>query len=193
MNTKKLKTYIVTKLTSELSEKLTYHGVMHTIYVLKSCNQYIKRMKISGHDAYLLRTAAILHDTGFIWTYDNHEEFSIKYSREILPSWNYSQKDIEIIAGLIEATKIPQRPKTELEQILADSDLDYLGTEFFYKIGDKLFRELLAYNKISNEEDWDRIQVKFLTSHSFHTPFAKKHREPVKQKFLQEIIDKWGW
>lgn len=193
MNIRKLKIFILGKLKSELSEKLTYHGVLHTIHVLKSSNQYIKRMRVGANEAYLLRTAAIMHDTGFIWNFDNHEDESIKYTKELLPHWNYSKIEIEKIVGMINATKIPQNPANDLEKILADSDLDYLGTDFFYKIGNKLYRELLAYNKISTEEEWDRLQVNFLQNHQFHTPFAIKHREPVKQKYLKELMDKWGW
>jgi len=80
-----------------------------------------------------------------------------------------------------------------VEQIIADSDLDYLGTDYFYKIGNKLYNELKAYNRITNEEQWDRLQVNFLQNHRFHTPFAIKHREPVKRKYLNEILEKWGW
>jgi HD superfamily phosphodiesterase len=150
-------------------------------------------MKIPTRDAYLLRTAAILHDTGFIWSFENHEEASIDYARKILPDWNYSRNEIEIITGIITATKIPQMPSTVPEQIIGDADLDYLGTGSFYSTGDKLYRELLSYRKVSNEEEWDRIQVSFLKHHTFHTPFAKKYREPVKQKYLTELLRKWGW
>jgi HD superfamily phosphodiesterase len=193
MNVGKLKKFILHKLECELSDKLTYHGVNHTKYVLASCEKYIRRMHISSNDAYLLRTAAIMHDTGYIWTFDTHEDESIKYARIVLPEWNYTNAQIEIIAGIIEATKIPQRPFNTLERIIGDADLDYLGTDYFYKIGNKLYKELLAYNKVTNEEQWDRIQVKFLQNHTFHTPFAKKYREPVKQKYLAEILLKWGW
>lgn len=193
MNTGKLKKFILHKLENELSDKLTYHGVNHTKYVLFSCNKYIKRMHISTSDAYLLRTAAIMHDTGYIWTFDNHEDESINYARKVLPEWNYTHTEIERIAGIIEATKIPQNPLNILEQIIGDADLDYLGTDFFYKIGEKLYKELVAYNKVTTEEQWDRIQVRFLQNHRFHTPFAKKYREPVKQKYLNEILEKWGW
>lgn len=193
MNTGKLKRYIIGKLETELSEKLTYHGVKHTKYVLLSCEKYIKRMRIPANEAYLLRSAAILHDTGYIWTFDNHEDESISYARKILPEWNYSNSEIERITAMIAATKIPQKPSNVVEQIIADSDLDYLGTDYFYKIGNKLYNELKAYNRIINEEQWDRLQVNFLQNHRFHTPFAIKHREPVKRKYLNEILEKWGW
>ncbi len=189
MNTGKLKKFITGKLKAELPDKLTYHGVLHTFYVLKSCNQYIKRMHIPAYDAYLLRTAAIMHDTGFIWDFHNHEEESIKYTWKLLPQWNYSNPEIERIAAMINATKIPQNPTTILEQILADSDLDYLGTNQFYEIGETLFQELLAMGKITSRDEWDHIQIRFLQNHQYHTAFAQKHRQPLKQKYLQELIE----
>jgi len=192
MNIRKLKGFIIQKLSEGLSDKLTYHGVHHTLDVLNACNQYIKRMEISPKDAYLLRTAALLHDTGFLKTYDNHEEESIAYAREILPKWNYSNKEIELIAGMIRSTKIPQLPNTLLEKIIGDSDLNYLGTDYFYTVGDTLFKELMAFNKISSQEQWNKIQIKFLENHRYHTLFAQKHREPVKQKHLLDLKRKWG-
>lgn len=193
MNTGKLKRFIIGKLETELSEKLIYHGIQHTLYVLKSCNNYIKRMHIGGKDAYLLRTAAILHDTGYIWDFDNHEDESVKYAAKILPHWNYSKIEVDTVVNLIQSTKKPRRFNNVLEQILSDSDLDYLGTPSFYKISEKLQKELLAFNKISSEEEWNRLQVDFLRNHCYNTPFAIKYREPLKQKYLQEILDKWGW
>lgn len=193
MNTGKLKRFIFGKLEAELSEKLTYHRLNHTKYVLLSCEQYIKRMRVPSGEAYLLRTAALMHDIGYIWTFEDHEAESINYARKILPEWNYTNLEIERITAMIAATKIPQKPRNILEQIIADSDLDYLGTSSYYKIGNKLYKELLAYNRITNEKEWDQFQVKFLQNHRFHTPFAIKHREPVKQKYLNEIKEKLGW
>lgn len=182
-----LKNFIIQKLTEELSENLTYHGVKHTLVVLNVCNQFIKRMKIAPHHAYLIRTAALLHDTGFIRTYDNHEEQSIIFAREILPDWNYSERDIEIVAGMIRATKIPQNPKNMLEGILADADLDYLGTSSYYEIADTLRTELLLHKKIKSEIEWITLQIDFLEKHRYYTAFSQKYREPVKQKYFSEI------
>ncbi len=190
MKITQLKNFIVWKLANELPENLTYHGVKHTLRVLDVCNQFIKRMKIAPHDAFLIRSAALLHDTGFIRTYDNHEEESIIFAREILPDWNYSESDIEIVEGMIRATKIPQKPKNRLEGILADADLDYLGTTSFYEIADTLRAELFHYKKIKSETEWIDLQINFLEKHSYYTAFSQKYREPLKQKYLQEISGK---
>lgn len=150
-------------------------------------------MEISEYDAYLLETAVLLHDTGFLFTYENHEDAGKNYTRKILPDWNFSQEEIDRICAMIEATRIPQKPDNLLEEIIADSDLDYLGTDNFYKISETLFMELLAFKRIRNEKEWDKLQIKFLQNHRYHTDFAKKYREPSKQQHLKEIIEKYNW
>lgn len=190
MEINKLKDFIINLLTDELSDKLTYHGAHHTLHVLEICKQYTTRMQLSAHDANLLYTAALIHDTGFIKTYENHEEESIRIAKKLLPEWNYSESEIETIAGMIRATKIPQVPSTILEQIIGDADLDYLGTDLFYSIGETLYKELIAFNRITSRKQWDEIQLKFLQNHRFHTSFAQKHREPAKKKYLEEIREK---
>lgn len=90
---------------------------------------------------------------------------------------------------MILSTQIPQKPKNIYEQIICDADLDYLGTDQFYTIGETLFQEFKAMGQIKSREDWNKLQINFLKGHSYHTPYAKKYREPVKQKHLQDLID----
>lgn len=193
MNTRKIKNYIVQKLTRELPKGLSYHNVQHTLDVLRNCNQYIRRLTIGKKQAYLIRTAALFHDTGFIWTYKDHEIRGVKFAQQTLPNWGYSKGEIEVIGNMIMATSIPQSPQTPEEQILCDADLDYLGTDEFYKTGKTLCREFMHCELVGNDQEWDRLQVKFLYLHSYHTSYAKKHRAPVKEKHLNELLDKWGW
>ncbi|MDQ3141485.1 MAG: HD domain-containing protein [Bacteroidota bacterium] len=187
MNIRKLKTFITKKLRLELSKDLTYHGLHHTLDVLNVCNDYIKRLKLNPHEAYLLRTAALLHDVGILWKYVGHEAAGVSYSHNLLPDYGYSQEDIKKIEGMIMATKIPQKPHTILERIICDADLDYLGRADFYPIGNTLYKEFMAYKVVQNEFEWDELQIKFLTDHYYHTNFAKKYREPKKVYYLKEL------
>jgi uncharacterized protein len=190
MNTAKLKRYILNRLKTDLSPQLTYHSIHHTIRVHSACEQYIKRLRISPSDAYIIRTAALMHDTGFLFVYDNHEEASVKFTREILPAWHYSDNEIEKITEIIMSTKIPQKPTSLSGQILSDSDLDYLGTDSFNSIGNELFDELRSFGKITSEAEWIGLQIRFLQNHSYHTTFALKHREPVKLAHLKRLKEK---
>ncbi|RKD90217.1 HD domain-containing protein [Mangrovibacterium diazotrophicum] len=193
MDINQLKNYILENFQQCIPENLSYHGMHHTLNVLEVCGQYIDRMGVGEPDANLLRTAALFHDLGFTRSYNNHEEHSVDIAQETLPGLGYSDDEIAVIAGIIRATKIPQQPTTVLEKIIGDSDLDYLGTTAFYETGETLFHELVANGKLSDREEWDRLQVQFLKSHRYHTAFAREHREPVKQLHLQQILDKWSW
>lgn len=193
MDFSQLKKLITEELANNLPAYLTYHNLEHTLGVLAACEEHIARLNIGPSDARLLKTAALFHDTGFMWTYAGHEERSIVFAHEILPEWDYSLEDIKTIAGIIRATKIPQVPHTILEEIIGDADLDYLGTDSFDETSETLYRELLATQKVKNEEEWDRIQVNFISKHHYHTEFAQKYREPEKQKHLQKLLDKWSW
>ena len=90
---------------------------------------------------------------------------------------------------MIMATKIPQSPNTLLEEILCDADLDYLGRDDFFNIGETLFEELRAYHLISDEQAWNRLQVSFLNAHHYYTRTNKALREPVKRRYLEDLQD----
>jgi uncharacterized protein len=188
MNIRKLKNFVERKYEAEISEDLSYHGFHHVLGVLRSCNEHIRRLKIPSEQAYLLRTAAILHDIGILWSYTDHEEEAVKYVKKILPERGYSPDQIKRVNELIMATKLPQEPKNQLENIICDADLDYLGTDKFYTIGQTLFQEFLAYGVVKNEDEWNNMQINFLKNHSYHTQYARRFREPVKQKHLNALI-----
>ncbi|MGB5371061.1 MAG: hypothetical protein WBN18_11585, partial [Flavobacteriaceae bacterium] len=68
-----------------------------------------------------------------------------------------------------------------------DCDLDYLGRSDFYEIGDLLFKELKFYSVVKTKSEWDRLQIRFLEKHRFHTEFAIKNRQPTKEKRIAEL------
>ena len=87
------------------------------------------------------------------------------------------------------ATKIPQDPSTFLATILCDADLDYLGRDDFETIGKSLKEEWQSYSIFPNlDEIFDAIQIKFLSSHTYHTDFARTNRAPAKLKHLEKLV-----
>ena len=174
-------------LQSDLSEELYYHGFHHTLDVLNVCNQYIKREKIKKYDAKLLRIGALLHDIGFTISNVNHEDRGVEIAKQLMDDFGFSKADFKVVKGLILSTRIPQDPKTELEKIICDADLDYLGRSDFYKISNFLFKELKAYSIINNQREWDIAQIKFLESHYYHTDFALRNRQTKKEERIAEL------
>ena len=160
-------------LNTKLSKDLYYHCIHHTLDVLKVIKLYIKHEKINEYDAKLLRIGVLFHDIGYTVSIDHHEIRSAEIAEEMMNEFGFAEKDINIVKGLILATRIPQRPHNQLEKIICDADLDYLGLTDFYRISELLFKELMAYSKIDNKKEWNKTQVKFLEAHQYHTDFAR--------------------
>ncbi len=184
---KHLKREALQILDARLSKKLHYHGLKHTLDVLEVCNQYIEREEMALEEANLLRIGALLHDIGFTVSNNHHEEHSVELAGPMMEKYGYNTADIELVKGLIRSTRLPQTPNTHLEQIICDADLDYLGRDDFYAISDQLFKELKSFSRIQDKEEWNRQQIQFLESHTYHTDFAKRYRQPKKEARILEL------
>jgi hypothetical protein len=183
-----MRDFVINLLRNNLPPNYYYHNPEHTIYVEKAALEIGNHEACSEEELELLSTAALWHDTGYVKVYRHHEEESCLMAWQYLPEFGYSIEDIEIICGIIMATKIPQLAKTKLQQILADADLEYLGTESFEIKSDCLFRELQSMNLSMTKVKWDEMQISFLQKHHYFTGFCKENREPVKQLFLDKLI-----
>jgi len=188
MDYRAAKQFILAKLRNELSDELHYHGLHHMLDVLRTATDIALGEGVHGRELTLLKTAALFHDAGFIKNkHAGHEAEGCILVRDILPEFGYLPQDVEAICGMIMATKIPQSPRNLLEAIICDADLDYLGREDFFPIGDTLFEEMKIYHLIGDEQAWNRLQVSFLSAHSFHTPTNRRLREPLKQQHLEQL------
>ncbi|OOG70649.1 HD domain-containing protein [Algoriphagus sp. A40] len=176
---------------AKLPQHLTYHNLGHTAYVLDQVIFLARESHVAEEDLHLLKLAALFHDTGFIDNPKDHEEKGCKIAESYL-SMDCSSQELKKIYGMIMATKIPQSPTTLLENIIADADLEYLGTDLFEKIGKTLFEELKHFNPDFTEQAWDELQLVFMQKHHFHTEYCQKNREPKKQENLLLVKKRLG-
>lgn len=182
-----LRKYVLNKLKADLPAHLSYHGIEHTLDVLNVCEQYIRRLNLAEEERFLLRIGAIVHDMGFLKGSANHEEVGAVMASELMLDLGMKESQIEEVKGLVLSTKIPQNPKNELQKILCDADLDYLGRDDYPEISDRLFEELKTMRVIQTDEEWKQLQINFLKAHYFHTPFAIANRAPRKQYWLNKL------
>ena len=182
--------FILEMLKRDLAPDLYYHSVDHTMDVYDTARSIAQKEKVSAADTKLLLIAALYHDSGYLHQREDHETISCNIVRATLPGFDYSKEEIETICGIIMATKLPQDPHSLLEQIICDADLDYLGRDDFFKIGDYLYRELRAAKLIANQTDWDKLQVDFLQKHHYFTATAKSLRDKKKQVHLNQLLSK---
>jgi uncharacterized protein len=140
----------------------------------------------------LLLTAAWFHDLGYVENAVHHELIGARMVGEILPSFGYSQADIEVVRWAILATALPQSPRNLLEQILTDADLDVLGQPSFMKRNDDLRRELGFFGKEFSDEQWYRQQLNFIEGHQYFTAAAHRLRDPQKVVNIDELKNVLG-
>jgi uncharacterized protein len=188
-NKSQMQEFVLDMLRNKLPVQYYYHNPEHTLYVQEKTMEIGLNEKCTEEELNLLSIAALWHDAGYIRIYNNHEEQSCLLARQFLPDYGISQDDIDTICSLIMATKIPQTPKNKLEQILADADLEYLGTENFEIKSHLLFHELQLLNPLLTEEKWNQMQISFLQKHKYFTQFCVENREPVKQIYLNKLVN----
>lgn len=179
---------ILTKLEKGLDRRLYYHDVKHTIDVINQVELIGLGEGIKEEEMILLKTAALFHDLGHTISYIDHEEQGIIFAKDILPKYSYSDNQIEIISELIYATKFPPEPRNKLEEIICDADLDYLGREDFLPSSHNLYLEMFEHGRIKNKEEWNKIQVSFLKTHTYYTETARNARSINKQQQLDKLV-----
>ncbi|NNE28713.1 MAG: HD domain-containing protein [Saprospiraceae bacterium] len=174
-------------LREKLPEHLKYHCPEHTEYVLQRAEYIAGKEGLTKKDTYLVKVAALYHDIGFIKGPKEHEKRSCKLARPALRKFNFSDSEIKKICGMIMATRIPQKPKTHLEEVLADADLEYLATNQFFPIGEDLYKELKHFNPKLTRRKWNRIQRDFMENHHYHTSYCKRYKTFRKIRNLEHL------
>ena len=173
-----------------LSKSLHYHSIEHTRDVVRAVERYALLEGVTDEGLFLLKSAATYHDAGFVESYEKNEPIGARMAEEILPKYGYSAQHIERIKELIYVTQIPHQPKSHLEEIICDADLDYLGRDDFHFIADKLRLELREHGKIDSDRAWDKMQVAFLNMHKYFTPTAIASRQTRKMQNLKEVMER---
>jgi predicted metal-dependent HD superfamily phosphohydrolase len=179
--------YAISLLTDRSPANLCYHNVDHTLNVYNAAERLGKAEGVNGKELKLLLTAAWFHDVGQIKGRADHETSSCIIAREVLPQYGYLKDDIERICSIIMATKLPQSPADHLGEILADADLDYLGSNDFFVTSEKLYHEICQIDGVMSKEQWNRVQIKFFHEHHYFTKTARAEREAKKEYNLQLI------
>lgn len=174
--------YALARLGRELPPWVVYHSLAHTCdEVAPAVELLADRAGVTGADLLLLRTAAYYHDLGFVVQRHNHEGAGARIASAVLPRFGYGSRQIRAITGMIMATRIPQRPATPLEELLADADLDLLGRDSFLARNGDLRRELAAGGAPFSDADWLAGQLRFISGHRYWSAAARELRDQGKE------------
>jgi uncharacterized protein len=172
----------------KLPKILSYHSIAHTRDDVVPAAAYLaQELGCSRRDRQLLQTAAWFHDIGYLETRVEHEEAAVRVVERVLPGYDYTRADIERISAIIRATRVPQQPKTLLDQILVDADLVSLGRNDFLKQSMALYEEFVAVGQPIVLSDWVRGQLTFIAEHRYLTEPARQVGDPGKARNLAKV------
>jgi len=178
---------ILMRMRALMPDTIVYHDVRHTLNVEKSAIRYAQLEGINHHDLQLLQTAALYHDSGYLFEYQTNEEYAVQLAQKQLPKFGYSADEIHVVTKIIRATESSE-PQTVLEKIMCDADHDYLGRPDYYTIATKLREELKNQGRTFTEYDWLNFQLNYLSNvHRYHTDTAKNIRLSGKQLRIAEL------
>jgi uncharacterized protein len=180
--------YILGKLRHGLPAQRTYHSLAHTLDVYSTAVEIAATEQVEAEGVDLLRIAALYHDAGYLIQDHAHEEGSCVLVHEVLPNFGYSPEQVDAVCAMVMATRIPQHPADQLQRILCDADLDYLGRPDFFQVGHALFVELRHYGGLATEREWNELQASFLKQHTYFTERSQRLREPTKQLHLARVV-----
>ena len=187
--------YIRALFKDELPSGIKFHDANHTLHpargVVSVANRIAMAEKISEHDRELLIAAAYFHDTGYIREYAKNEPIAARMAGRILQLIGYKPEEIQKVQKMILATDLAREPKTHIEKILCDADLDNLGREDFFKLDSKLRegRHIRGLD-VSDDVKWYKGTFEVMKNHRYYTESQIKLREKEKQKNMKKLLNK---
>lgn len=167
--------YVFQLFKQRLSKKLVYHNYKHTFETVAEAQELGRLSKLPKDQLQDLTLAAWFHDTGYVETYDGHEEQSVTIAKEWLREQEYPEERIQLITDTILATRHDQEPETLLEELLVDADLSNIGKDTFFATAELLRVEWEIFkDKFFTDREWEQFQMDFLLSTTFHTNQAQR-------------------
>ncbi|HCN83350.1 MAG TPA: hypothetical protein DIT07_06970 [Sphingobacteriaceae bacterium] len=185
--------YVFTLFKEKLSGEHVYHNYKHTFETVKACKELAGVYNLKSRDFEILLLAAWFHDTGYVNTYQGHEESSVAIMKDYLQG-EYKLEDVAEIENLILSTKANTDPDGTLQEILHDADYINTGKKRFNDRAELLrieWERVLKKNHTPLE--WAEEQLNFLLKTTFRTEEALTlydDQREVNIRQQRELIDK---
>jgi uncharacterized protein len=181
--------HAIHQLEDKLSTIYAYHSPWHTCEEVVGMAEHLATLEgIDEEERILILTGAYYHDIGFTIQRENHELVGAQYAKSILPRFGYSPNQMQVVEGIILATRIPQRPQNILEEIVADADLDSLGRTDWWSRNLALRKEMALLGRNFTDKEWCERQSGFLKQHHYFTASAKHLRDEQKQGNIHFLL-----
>jgi class 3 adenylate cyclase len=174
-------------LEQQLQESAAFHNPEYAKHLYHHAGILGMAENLDMEEALLVRTAAILMFTGRIHTFRNFENKSAEIAGEILPEYQYSQKQVQEIKTLLLSSKLPMEPRNHLERIMCDLKMEYLGRVDYPDLIRRLYKEMSTNLDNFDPTDWKNEQLQILNNFAYYTPGARRLREIPPEEQMQRF------
>jgi predicted metal-dependent HD superfamily phosphohydrolase len=181
-------TYVEQYMHENFTDDFMFHNYRHTAKVVRACDLLSIESGLARHDAHLVHLAAWFSNIGYNQDAVKHEEHSVKHAKNYFEAKGLDKEDIKEIQECIMATQSPQHPHTTTARILCDAVLYHLSDNNYFDELKLLRREWEITRGIKySDEEWFQINMDFLQSHFYFTPFARRNFDKEKKSNLAKI------
>jgi predicted metal-dependent HD superfamily phosphohydrolase len=186
---KAAETFVTNYLSTHLGNGFSFHDLSHTLSVVKAVETICSESGTAKHEKRILLVAAWFHDLGYTKRIDQHEDIGACLAENFLKENGVDENDIDLVKSNIIATHFPQLPLTPGEKILCDADMIHLADKNYFEKADVLRKEwAITRGKVYSDEEWLKLNINFLSDHSYHTSYCQENFNDRKQKNIKKLL-----
>lgn len=185
-----IKEFVENYFADNLNPNRLYHNLQHTQEVVEWVSQIAGHYRLDSKSLFIIQAAGWFHDLGYLEDPNNPEKRGSRIAEKLLSEIQIDADLMKSIKSCILSTRIPQQPKTFMEQVVCDANMFYLGLEDFDQRSKLIRKELILITgkKISKEE-WKQRNIELLQNHRFKTDYAKQTLTSQQKKNLEQLLN----
>lgn len=184
------KEFVENYFADNLNPNRLYHNLQHTQEVLQWALQIAGHYKLDSKSLFIIQVAAWFNDIGYLEDPHNPEKRGSRIADKFLSEIQLDADTIKSVKSCILATRIPQQPKTFIEQVICDANLFYLGLDDFDQRSKLIRKEvILITGKKIPKEEWKQRNIELLQNHRYKTDYAKQTLASQQKNNLDQLLN----
>lgn len=188
----KVADYVRAYMDEHSNPALLYHNRSHTERVVQTASDIARHYGLGGRDLFVVLVAAWFHDIGYYDDRNNHEQAGAARAEAFLKGEGVDDETVAAVTAAIMATRVPQSPSNQLEEIVCDADLYHFGTDEFGELNKLLRKEMEAVHGVTiSKDEWADSTIHLLANHHYFTSYCKDHLKKKKRANLEKLEEKF--
>lgn len=133
-----------------------------------------------------LRLASVFIFFGYVFDYHKPLEASKKRAEEILKVYGFDDSTLEQVVKIVSSAFSPEQ-ESPVARVLHDAVYDYFGRVDFLSMVDKLYREEMAYGKVTDPKAWFNDLAGQLTDNPYLTNTGKILQSVAREEQIKAL------